>query len=88
MALADLAATPTGPAHKQCWTCWALTELPPELQADLNAAMAHPAVRYELIELELIDLGYTPAEGAVRRHARGRCAARTKLRASTEGEAA
>ena len=80
MPLADLASRPASPDHKQCATCWLLSILEPPLRDDLLGALANPAVKYVEIAEALADEGHVIAVETLRRHARGRCSARTKMR--------
>lgn len=91
MAITDLAQAATeGPSRggpPRCAVCNALEDLPAEQSAALLALLANPNVRYVTLSEELaadtdypLDLHYE----SLRRHARGRCAARTLLRKASE----
>jgi hypothetical protein len=86
VAISDIAATADTPRRPaRCGVCNALDSLPAKESKALLSLLANPAVRYVALSEELaadkdypLDLHYE----VLRRHARGRCAARTMLRAA------
>lgn len=91
MAITDLERRsiekPTKGGPPRCAVCNALEDLPAEQSAALLGLLSNPNVRYVTLSEELaadkdypLNLHYE----SLRRHARGRCAARTLLRKAVE----
>lgn len=86
MAIADIAAASRASSRggpSRCCVCNALDDLPPSESAALLEVLSNPNKRYTELAEDLrndpdnpIDVGYE----ALRKHCRGRCAARTELR--------
>jgi hypothetical protein len=85
MAIADLAAKAStdGVPWRTCKVCHALATIPDGEAAGLRALLANPKKRYDEISSEIAADEDTPLQidrDALSRHARGKCAAREKLR--------
>lgn len=82
MAISDLPEAPTtlnmpGPA---CTVCRVLADLPDTEATALAALLSNNAWRYQELSDALAAEGHDLPAQALSRHARGRCAARVKLR--------
>jgi hypothetical protein len=85
MAIADLASTKPGMAVKgpTCQVCIELARLPKAEAAGLLALLSDPLWRYTELAARLREDPDTPLDipsTTLARHARGGCAAKTKLR--------
>lgn len=82
MAISDLPKTvPAGFVRgPTCIVCSALGSLPPKEATALRALLSDPAWRYQELSDRLADEGLDLSAGTLSWHARGRCAAREKLR--------
>lgn len=65
---------------KLCDTCWLLHTLDADDAANLEAALRNTGVKYTEIHDLLHASGYDVDANSLRRHARGRCAARVVYR--------
>lgn len=85
VAISDLARTAPGTIRKgpACAVCQALDDLPPDEAAGLRALLADPRWRYtQIAEMVKADPD-SPLDihhSTYARHAKGDCAARTRLR--------
>ena len=82
MAVSDL-VNRAGTPHKTCATCHALETLPDDKAATLTDLLSNPVVKYTELAAELAadpDWLLSIDSQALGRHARGLCAAKTKLR--------
>lgn len=82
MAIADIVHRVPSKVSKgpTCSTCAALADLPEQEAAALLALLSMPRLPYTIISDELRAEGIDISYGALSRHARGVCEARTKLR--------
>lgn len=82
MALAQIAASTPGNPDKgpTCAVCLLHAALEPTEAAALVAMLSDPRWRYSALSEALAGEGYDIHQGTLARHARGQCAARTKLR--------
>ena len=86
MAIADIAEAarenPRG-GSPRCCVCNALDDLPPTESAGLLELLSNPTKRYSELQEDLANDPDNPldlSQDALRKHARGRCSARTVLR--------
>ena len=81
MAISDIAAKrDTSRPTAGCTACGLLAELPDAESAVLVDLLSDPRIRYNWLADELAAEGHPIDWQALSRHARGRCAAKTKLR--------
>lgn len=82
MAIQDIhTVAPTGFLRgPQCYVCNSLASLPAPEAAALRSLLADPAWRYQELSDRLAEEGLELSANSLSRHARGRCAAREKMR--------
>lgn len=82
MAISDLTATTPSAAIKgpTCTVCQQIASLPDVEAEALVALLSNPTWRYQELSDALDAEGINLAPNSLSRHARGRCAARVKLR--------
>ena len=80
MAISDITEQTKVRKGPPCTVCETLGRLPQEEAAALRALLADPTWRYTKLSDELAKEGVDLASGVLSWHARGRCAARERLR--------
>lgn len=81
MAISDIASKRADSRPTAgCAACALVNDLPDDEAAVLVDLLSDPRIRYNWLADELADEGHPVDWQALSRHARGRCAAKTKLR--------
>lgn len=82
MAISDIAKREPGSTRKgpPCTVCALLDSVSDKEAATLVDLLSDPGVRYSWLSQQLAAEGYDIPQDRLARHARGICAARTKLR--------
>ena len=80
MAIRDITEQTKTRKGPPCTVCETLHRLPAEEATALRSLLADPTWRYTRLSDELAKEGVDIASGVLSWHARGRCAAREKLR--------